>query len=123
MPHVVKSRFSICSSRIGAEYLIQEFPWPVVEAVSPNAKIDANILTFDLGVGQHERVDEHLAAVKRVLLAHEKELDTFSKDCSYALWLLYAFPAAEGALNLRPNILAAFGMLNIEIIFNLKPTT
>ena len=125
MPHSVTSRFSIFSPRLGADNLTQRFPWPVVEASSPDEKrIPGYFTVFDLGAGQHDRVDNHLAAVRHILLAHERDLDPLCEgDCKYALWVYYEFPATEGAFNIHPLIHAVFAMFRVEVVFHLKPIT
>ena len=121
MPHSVKSGFSISSPRLGAEYLSHRFAWPVIEATSPDNKIPAYITVFDIGAGQHERVDHHLEALGHILLSHERELQLLcDEDCKYALWIYYEFPAAEGAINIPSSTHVIFAMFRIEVIFHLR---
>ncbi len=101
--------------------MAQRLPWRITEASVPDAKADYYITTFDLGIGQHDRVDHHLAAAKRELLTYETDLDSLCEDCTYALWVYYDFPASEGAFNISRSISAAFGFLRVELIFHLNP--
>ncbi len=121
MHHSVTSRFSVTSAKLDSEFLRERFPWRVTETTSPNANLDFHITTFDLGLGEHDRVDNHIAAAKHALLAHETHLDSLSGDCAYALWISYIFPPKEGAFNIYPSISAAFSLLRIELIFHLEP--
>jgi hypothetical protein len=121
MGHIVTSRLSILSSKLDAAFLGEQFPWRVIEATAPNDKLEFFCTLFDLGVGQHDRVDNHLAAVKRAMLAHELNFDVFSGDCKYVLWISYQFPMEEGAFNVYPSVSAAFALLRVELVFRLKP--
>ena len=124
MPHSVKSRFTIFSPRLGADYLTQRFSWPVIESASPDDKIPGYITAFDIGAGQHDRVGHHLAAVRNVLLLHERDLQSLcDEDCKYALWVYYEFPANEGSFNVQSAIHSVFAMFRVEVIFHLKPLT
>jgi hypothetical protein len=80
----------------------------------------AHITVYDLGVAAQDRVDHHLRAVKTALLSQEPTLVALQSDCSYALWIYYSFPPGEGAINLPPAILTAFGHLRVEIILLLN---
>jgi hypothetical protein len=75
---------------------------------------------YDLGVGAHDRVDDHLRAVKLALFAQEPRLEQLQSDCAYTLWVHYRFAPGDGAINLRPAILTAFGHLRVEIILLLN---
>src|SRR5438477_167303 len=121
MHHSVTSRFSVISAKLASDYLAQRLPWRVTEATAPNDKMEFHVTAFDLGIGEHSRVDDHLAAAKHALLAHETELDSLSGDCKYALWVAYGFPATEGAFNIYPSTSAALTLLQVELIFHLKP--
>ncbi len=120
MTERVFSEFTIASNTLDSAYLSHHFSWPVTEAVTPNDKVNYNITTFDLGVGQHTRVADHLHAAKQALLKKETELIALSCDCHYALWVKYRFPKGEGGFNLSESLLAAFGFLRVEIIFDLQ---
>lgn len=122
MPHSVRSRFSIFSERLSCDDLTQCLPWKVLEAARPSDMLSGFVTTFDLGIGEHERVDHHLTAAKHTLLAYERELELLLDECRYGLWVFYDFPASEGAFNIQPSLHSAFGFLRVEIIFHLKPT-
>ena len=121
MLHTVKSQLAVFSPQLDAECLRELFPWRVLNARAATEQFPQHITVFDLGVGEHERVDAHLTAVRHELLAHASDLDPFAGDCHFALWVYYDFPAAEGAFNIHPPIHAAFAMFRVEVIFHLKP--
>ena len=121
MPNTVRSQFSISSPQLDADCFRDVFPWRVLDAKSATEQFPQHITVFDLGIGKHERVDAHLSAVRHELLARANDLDPFTGDCHFALWVYYDFPAAEGAFNLHPSIHAAFAMFRVEVIFHLKP--
>ena len=83
--------------------------------------VDFHVAVFDLGIGQHDRADQHLVAAKAALLSHEPKLDSLRGDCKFALWISYRFPNRDGAINVSPSVSAAFGMLGVELIFHLAP--
>ena len=120
MRHITSSRFSISSRKFDASFLSERFPWRVVEDV-PAGQVDFNVIVFDLGIGQHDRVDDHLVAGKIELLKHESELGSLYGDCDYALWVRYQFPAKDGAINIGHSLSAAFSLLRVELIFHLSP--
>jgi hypothetical protein len=76
---------------------------------------------FDLGIGEHDRVDHHLAAAKAALLLQEPRLDSLRADCKFALWVSYRFPKTDAAINVSPSVSAAFGLLGVELICHLNP--
>jgi hypothetical protein len=113
----------IASPRLSAELLAHHLPWKTLETLSPVPNgFDHYATCFDLGVGEHDRVDRHLEAVKDALLAQQRELDALLGECKYALWVYYDFPIDDGAFNLFPSILAAFAFLRVEVIFHLHAT-
>ena len=118
--HTVTSRFSISSSRLDAVALGEIFSWRVAE-VAPAGEVDYHVTVFDLGLGEHDRVDHHLVAAKAALLQQEPKLDSLRGDCKYALWVSYRFPAKDGAINVSPAVSAAFGLLGVELICHLTP--
>ena|SRR5579862_1453806 len=121
MSHVVKSRFSISSPRFDAGFLTEMFPWRVVETDAAD-QTHPHITVFDLGVGEHHRVDSHLVAAKAALLKHESDLDSIcGDDCGFVLWISYRFPTKDGAININPSASAAFGLLRVELVFHLTP--
>jgi hypothetical protein len=101
MHNLVRSVFSISSRQFDAVFLTEHFPWRVIEASSPVGKVDYYVTSFDLGIGEHDRVDYHLIAAKTEMLKHESELESLCGDCNYALWIKYRFPAKEGAININ----------------------
>jgi hypothetical protein len=121
MHSAVTSHFTIASSRLDAAYLAMRFPWRVIEAVAPHGQLDYHITEFDLGIGEHDRVDRHLVAAKAVLLAHEPALDSLHHDCNYTLWIGYLFPAKNAAFDISSSLSAAFGLLRVDLMIQLAP--
>ena len=121
MSHTVKSRFSVSSHRLDSSILAEVCPWRIVERAPASGAVDFHVVVFDLGIGQHDRVDRHLVAAKAALLSHESKLDSLREDCKFALWISYRFPGKEGTINVSPSLSAAFGMLGVELIFHLDP--
>jgi hypothetical protein len=120
MPNSVKSHLIFCSKRFTADYLCQHFSWHVLEpATPPDEHSLVHITAFDLGVGEHERVGDHLEAVKHVLLAHEKELEALMGDCKYALLVYYEF-SGDGTFSVPPSVHATLAMFHVEVIFHPK---
>jgi hypothetical protein len=125
MQDSVRSEFTISSPKLGVEEIASMFPWRITEATAPNEKLKFPdyITAFDLGLGEHERVDHHLVAVKHELLAHEKQLHLIGEECGYALWIYYKFCGSEGAFNIHPSLHAAFALLQVEVVFHIRPIT
>lgn len=121
MSHTVTSRFSVSSHRLAPAILQDVCPWSVVETAPASVAVDFHVVVFDLGVGQHERVDQHLVAAKAALLPLESKLDSLRGDCQFALWVSYRFPSGDGAINVGSSVSAAFGLLGVELIFHLTP--
>ena len=123
MNRTVKSRFSIASSKLDAEFLKEEFSWPVVESSThaPDGENGYHVTVFDIGIGEHERVDQHLVAAKAALFGQEQKLNVLCGECRYALWVAYSFPSEDGAINVSHSVSAALALLQIELIFQLKP--
>ena len=78
-----------------------------------------HIATFDLGEGQHARVDSLLSATLQSLLRNEKELQELAEQCSYTLWVRYQFEPGEAAFNLSESLMANFALLHVELVFQL----
>jgi hypothetical protein len=119
--HTVTSRFSVSSHRLTPAILQEQFHWPVVEIAHASGTVDFHVVVFDLGIGQHDRVDQHLVAAKAALLSLESKLDSLRGDCQFALWISYRFPSRDGAINVGSSVSAAFGLLGVELIFHLTP--
>ena len=83
MSHTVTSRFSVSSHRLDSEILEEVGPWRVVESAPASGSVDCHVVVFDLGIGQHDRVDHHLVAAKAALLSHESKLDSLREDCKF----------------------------------------
>ena len=115
----VTSRFTIASMRLDAAYLATKFPWHVVDTVVPHGELGYHITTFDLGIGEHDRVDPHLMAAKAALLSQESTLDSLHRDCGYTLWIRCRFAAEDGDLSISSSLSAAFGLLRVDLMFQL----
>jgi hypothetical protein len=122
MKSTVTSRFSISSTRFDSKYLKEIFPWSVLESstLASRKKVGFHVTVFDLGIGKHVRIDQHLTVAKTALLKHESELNSLFGECKFALWITYWFPPKDGAINVSDSISAALGLLRVELIFHLK---
>ena len=120
MHHIVTSRFSISSRQYDPSFLTGIFPWRVIESATAD-KVVFHVAAFDLGIGQHDRVDSHLVAAKAALLVHESQLNSLCEDCKYALWVSCRLPATEAAFNISHSVSAAMGLLKVELVFQLPP--
>ena len=110
------------SSRLNAEMLTSHLPWKVLETQTvARDGADQYLTTFDLGIGKHERVEQHLEALKDAILAQQRELGYLLGDCEYTLIVYYEFPM-EGAINLSSSIQAAFAFLRIQVQFYVRTT-
>lgn len=116
----VSSRLSIFSKSFGDDRLRDSFTWKIEDAVTPSEEQPLYITTYDLEVGEHERVDHHLHAVKDCLLEKQTVLRDLQNDCGYTLWVRYYFENA-GAINLKASLQAVFSQLQVEVIFHLGP--
>jgi hypothetical protein len=74
--HIVTSRFSVSSHRLDFGVLQELLPWRVVETAPASDTVEFAVAVFDLGIGQHDRVDEHLVVAKAALLSHAAKLDS-----------------------------------------------
>lgn len=120
MPHRVSSRFSIASTSISAEWLSYKIAWPITERHEANETMPQNVSVFDLGIGDYQKVDHHLTAVKRALLGEEKVLSELAGECTYALWIDYRFPKDGGVISLPTSLQRFFTFMNVELVFHLR---
>ena len=121
----VRSQFVVFSPRLNSEMLTLHLPWKVLETLSPTFKESDHFVTvFDLGTGEHERVDRHLEAAKDAVLAQHRELYALvGDDCHYTLMVYYEFPTGDVSFNLVSPIQAAFAFLRIQVVFHLRATS
>jgi hypothetical protein len=117
----VTSRFSVSSHRLDFGVLQELLPWRVVETAPASDTVEFAVAVFDLGIGQHDRVDEHLVVAKAALLSHAAKLDSLRGDSNFGLWVSYGFPSRDGAINISSAVSATFGLLGVELIFHLRP--
>jgi hypothetical protein len=115
----VTSRFSIISERHGVFQLSRHFDWQIESSVEPADRQPCYVTTFDLGIGAHERMDRHLAAVRDKLLTVQSALESLQEDCKYVLWIHFPY----GDFNLSPSLLGAFGLLRVELVFHADEST
>lgn len=120
MSHTVRSSFSVSSKTLDAKQLSRYLPWEVVEAVNPHDKIDFFLSVFDLGVGQHDRVDRHLEKATEELLKKAVDLEKLMQDCQYTLWVQYRFTENEGAINVPYLLSSRLAHLQVELVFHLN---
>jgi len=119
MQQSIISSFSIASVRLGADYLTKNFPWRGTETM-PHEKLDYHVTMFDLGIGEHERVDDHVRAAKAELLVHEAELDVLHHDCSWAIWLHRPFIEREATIDVSPSMSGALALMRVALMIRLK---